>query len=136
MMKLSRSFFFSLFTAAVVFAPAVLRAQREAQAGRQNVSEAHVSAEDLHRAVAPQVKDLTIDENRLRTHVMRPQHIIGVISDRGREEGKLEFVPTQGGLVKTARALVQSERAEYADHLCAVVVPEMIEDARGTPSRR
>src|SRR5262249_57209087 len=30
---------------------------------------------------------------------------------------KLEFVPTQGGLVKTARALVQSERAEYADHL-------------------
>jgi len=43
---------------------------------------------------------------------------------------KLEFVPTQGGLVKTARALVQSERAEYADHLCAVVVPETIEDAR------
>jgi len=43
---------------------------------------------------------------------------------------KLEFVASQRGLVKTARALVQSERAEYADHLCAVVVPETIEDAR------
>ncbi|HLQ50352.1 MAG TPA: serine hydrolase domain-containing protein [Terriglobales bacterium] len=96
MMKLFRSFFFSLFTAAVVFAPAVLRAQRETEAARQNVSEARVSAADLHRAVAPQVKDLTIDENRLRTHVMRPQHIVGVISDHGREEGKLEFVPKKG----------------------------------------
>ena len=43
---------------------------------------------------------------------------------------KLEFVTSQRGLVKTARALVQSERAELADHLCAVVVPETIEDAR------
>ena len=43
---------------------------------------------------------------------------------------KLEFVTSQRGLVKTARALVQSERAEFADHLCAVVVPETIEDAR------
>jgi hypothetical protein len=43
---------------------------------------------------------------------------------------KLEFVASQHGLVKTARALVQSERAERADHLCAVVVPETIEDAR------
>ena len=37
-----------------------------------------------------------------------------------------------GGLVKTARALVRSERAEYPDHLCAVVVPETIEEARLT----
>jgi amino acid transporter len=43
---------------------------------------------------------------------------------------KLEFVEQHGGLVKTARALVQSQRAEYPEHLCAVVVPETIEDAR------
>jgi amino acid transporter len=42
----------------------------------------------------------------------------------------LEFVPTQGGLVKTARALVQAQRAEQPEHLCAVVVPETIEDPR------
>ncbi len=42
----------------------------------------------------------------------------------------LEFVPVQRGLVRTARAVVRSERAEYADHLCAVVVPETIEEAR------
>jgi amino acid transporter len=43
---------------------------------------------------------------------------------------KLDFVSAHGGLVKTARALVQSERAEHPRHLCAVVVPETIEDAR------
>ena len=43
---------------------------------------------------------------------------------------KLEFVDAHGGLVKTARALVQSERAEHPDHLCAVVVPETIEEPR------
>src|SRR3954447_23531742 len=42
----------------------------------------------------------------------------------------LDFVSSHGGLVKTARALVQSERAEQPDHLCAVVVPETIEEPR------
>jgi len=93
MMKLFRSFFFGLLVVAAVFVPAALRAQREAQAAKQNTSEARISAEDLRRALAPHVKDLVIDENRLRTHVMRPQHIIGVISDHGRDEGKIEFVP-------------------------------------------
>jgi hypothetical protein len=45
---------------------------------------------------------------------------------------KLDFVEPHGGLVKTARSLVQSERGEHPDHLCAVVVPETIEDARLT----
>ena len=93
MMKLFRSFFFGLLVVAAVFVPAALRAQREAQAAKQNTSEARISAEDLRRALAPHVKDLAIDENRLRTHVMRPQHIIGVISDHGRDEGKIEFLP-------------------------------------------
>ena len=43
---------------------------------------------------------------------------------------KLAFVDAQGGLVKTARAVVRSERGEHPEHLCAVVVPETIEDAR------
>jgi amino acid transporter len=43
---------------------------------------------------------------------------------------KLEFVEPHGGLVKTARAMVQAERGEHPEHLCAVVVPETIEDAR------
>jgi amino acid transporter len=42
----------------------------------------------------------------------------------------LDFVEPHGGLVKTARAVVRSERAEHPEHLCAVVVPETIEDAR------
>jgi hypothetical protein len=45
---------------------------------------------------------------------------------------KLEFVAPDGGLVKTARNLVRGERVERAEHLCAVVVPETIEDARFT----
>ena len=45
---------------------------------------------------------------------------------------KLDFVDPHGGLVKTARAVVQSERGEHPEHLCAVVVPETIEDARLT----
>jgi hypothetical protein len=45
---------------------------------------------------------------------------------------KLEFVAAHGGLVKTARALVRSQREEHPEHLCAVVVPETIEDARLT----
>ncbi len=94
-MNLVRSFFFSLLVAVVVFAPAVLRAQREAQRANPNAPAARVSPEDLHRALAPNVKDLNIDENRVRNHVMRPQHIIGVVSDRGRDEGKIEFVPSR-----------------------------------------
>jgi len=37
----------------------------------------------------------------------------------------LEFVPRQRGLVRTARALGRTERAEYADHVVAVVIPEV-----------
>jgi hypothetical protein len=43
---------------------------------------------------------------------------------------KLEFVPSGGGLVKTARVVVQDERTQHPGHLCAVVVPETIEDPR------
>ena len=42
----------------------------------------------------------------------------------------LEFVPQSHGLVRTARAIVQQERSEHSDHLCAVVVPEMIEEQK------
>jgi CubicO group peptidase (beta-lactamase class C family) len=93
-MNLFRRSFFGLFVAVAFLAPALLRAQREAQAAKPNAPAARVSAEDLHRALAPNVKDLNIDENRVRNHVMRPPHIIGVVSDRGREEGKIEFLPS------------------------------------------
>jgi CubicO group peptidase (beta-lactamase class C family) len=94
-MNLVRNFFLSLLVAAAVFAPALLRAQREEQAAKPNAPAARVSAEDLHRALAPNVKDLNIDENRVRNHVMRPPHIVGVVSDQGRDEGKIEFVPSR-----------------------------------------
>jgi amino acid transporter len=42
----------------------------------------------------------------------------------------LEFVPLQRGLVRTARGVVRTERAETPGHVVAVVVPETIEDAR------
>src|SRR5579859_5056973 len=71
-MNLSRSFFFHLLVAAAVFAPALLCAQREDQAAKPNAPAARVSPEDLHRALAPNVKELNIDENRVRNHVMRP----------------------------------------------------------------
>jgi hypothetical protein len=71
-----------------------------------------------------------LDANRVRAvHVGPEDRNLGA-AFWARYGRKLEFVPTQGGLVKTARALVQSERVEYADHLCAVVVPETIEEAR------
>ena len=130
-MNLVRNFFFSLLVAVAVFTPAVLRAQREAQAAKPNAPAARVSPEDLHRALAPNVKDLAIDENRVRNHVMRPQHIIGVISDHGRDEGKIEFVPRRpivGGLRvghhldvdafgKALHAALKDEVAGYAMRL-------------------
>src|SRR3954447_19581848 len=71
-----------------------------------------------------------LDAERVRAvHVGSEDRILGA-AFWARYGCKLEFVPSQRGLVKTARALVQSERAEFADHLCAVVVPETIEEAR------
>src|SRR5260370_14643034 len=62
---------------------------------------------------------------------MRPQHIIGVISDHGRDEGKIEFVPRRpivGGLRvghhldvdafgKALHAALKDEVAGYAMRL-------------------
>ena len=94
-MNLLRGFFFVLFVAVPLLVPASLGAQRETQAEKRNAAEVRISNEDLNRAVAPNVKDLPTDEDRLRNHVMRPQHIIGVVSDRGLEEGKIQFVPSR-----------------------------------------
>lgn len=93
-MRLSRSVFFGLLSVATAFAPATLEAQQPAAPARRAIDE-RLSAEDLRRALAPHVKDVTIDENRIKAHVMRPQNIVGVVSDRGREEGKLQFVPSR-----------------------------------------
>src|SRR3954453_20977937 len=71
-----------------------------------------------------------VDAERVRAvHVGSEDRVLGA-AFWARYGCKLEFVPSHHGLVKTARALVQSERAEFADHLCAVVVPETIEEAR------
>jgi amino acid transporter len=42
----------------------------------------------------------------------------------------LEFVTLQRGLVRTARAVVNAEHSEFPGHVVAVVVPEVIEEAR------
>lgn len=64
------------------------------QASR-NVADAGLTAEVLRGALVSHVKDLTIDERRILTHVIRPQQIIGVFSDRGREEGELQLMPSK-----------------------------------------
>lgn len=94
-MRLSRSVLLGLLAAATALAPAALRAQKPSPSPtptRRAVDE-RLSADDVRRVLAPQVKDLTIDENQVKSHEMRPQHIIGVLSDRGRHEGQLEFRP-------------------------------------------
>jgi amino acid transporter len=71
-----------------------------------------------------------LDADRVRAVHIGPEDRNLAAAFWARYDHQLEFVPSQHGLVKTARALVQSERAEYTNHLCAVVVPETIEQAR------
>ena len=48
---------------------------------------------ELRRLLAQNVKGLAIDEKQIREHVIRPQNIVGVFSDRGPSESKLTFAP-------------------------------------------
>jgi Beta-lactamase len=48
---------------------------------------------ELRQLVAGHVKGLAIDESKIRDHVFRPQNTVGVFSDRGPEESKLQFAP-------------------------------------------
>src|SRR5437016_12276529 len=38
-----------------------------------------------------EIRNLQIDETRLRAHTMRPAHVEGIVSSKGRTEGLLEF---------------------------------------------
>jgi hypothetical protein len=40
-------------------------------------------------AALGRIKDVKVDEASIRAHVMRPRHLEGVISDRGREDAPL-----------------------------------------------
>jgi len=71
-----------------------------------------------------------LESDRLRAVHVGPEDRNLAAAFWARYGQALEFVPQDGGLVHTARAVVQQERAEHADHLCAVVVPEVIEEAR------
>lgn len=42
------------------------------------------AALSLRDAIAPKARGVTIDENRIRTHVIRPSNTIGVLTDEGR----------------------------------------------------
>jgi CubicO group peptidase (beta-lactamase class C family) len=48
---------------------------------------------ELRQLLAEHVKGLAIDESKIPDHVFRPQNTVGVFSDRGPEESKLQFVP-------------------------------------------
>jgi len=48
---------------------------------------------ELSRLLAQNVKGLAIDEKQIREHVIRPQNIVGVFSDRGPRESTLTFAP-------------------------------------------
>jgi CubicO group peptidase (beta-lactamase class C family) len=48
---------------------------------------------ELRRLLAQNVKGLAIDEKQIRAHVIRPQNIEGVFSDRGPSESKVLFAP-------------------------------------------
>src|SRR5215472_2123106 len=93
MKKLKVSSCVRLLTLAAVLLPGALHAQREAPVPSQATGEIRFSGEELQKALAPHVQGVTIDEHAARAHVIRPQQIEGVLTDRGRDEGKTEFVP-------------------------------------------
>ena len=71
----------------------LLAAPPAALPSHKSAADAGLTPQALRGALAPHVKGLAIDENQIRNHVIRPQHIVGVLSDRGREEGKLQITP-------------------------------------------
>jgi beta-lactamase family protein len=48
---------------------------------------------ELRQLLAENVKGLAIDASKIPDHVFRPQNTVGVFSDRGPEESKLQFAP-------------------------------------------
>src|SRR3989442_359147 len=43
------------------------------------------------------IRNITVDETRLRAHVIQPRHVQGVVADRGIEEGRITFrMPAAG----------------------------------------
>ena len=52
-----------------------------------------LTSQTLKSLLAPHVKGVSIDETRVSAHVLRPAHIVGVLSDQGRDEGKVQFAP-------------------------------------------
>ncbi len=53
----------------------------------------HTFDPELRRLLAQNVNGLTIDEKKILKHVIRPQNIFSVFSDRGPTESKLRFRP-------------------------------------------
>jgi CubicO group peptidase (beta-lactamase class C family) len=49
---------------------------------------------ELRRLLATHVKGVAIDEKKIQEHVIRPQNLAGVFSDRGPHESKVQFAPT------------------------------------------
>ena len=50
-------------------------------------------------AALGRIKGVTVDEAEIRTHVMRPENVVGAISDRGREDAPIiQNLPPQPGV--------------------------------------
>jgi hypothetical protein len=48
---------------------------------------------ELRRLLAKHVKGLTVDQKKIQKHVIRPQNIVGIFSDRGLQITKLPTYP-------------------------------------------
>jgi len=102
---------FSIFAASLLMGTALIAGQSTAQsvqpraappapAAAQQKTTAPAAAQPRTAAPVPaaaqalplkDLRNIQIDENKLRAHVIRPSHTEGVISSKGRSEGKLEF---------------------------------------------
>jgi hypothetical protein len=62
---------------------------------RRSSAQPPLPSKELQHLLDKHVKGLLIDEKKIQAHVMRPQNIVGVFSDRGPEEGNLQLAPSR-----------------------------------------
>jgi CubicO group peptidase (beta-lactamase class C family) len=88
-MKLRSHLLFSIAAAALLTSAALVCHEAAAEVAQQKAA----PPTKLPSEAVPlkDIRNLAIDEKKLRTHVLRPAHIEGIVSSKGLLEGKLEF---------------------------------------------
>ncbi len=86
---------FSIFAASLLMGAALISGQSAAQSvqprAAQQKAAAPAPAAAQQALPLKDLRNISIDEKKLRAHMMRPSHTEAIISSKGRSEGKLEF---------------------------------------------